>query len=594
MHDYLFTAEVVRFAFVFGVAVSMLLYERRHLTTGSIVVPGYVATFAVYPLIIAATAVNAGLSYLIVNKVLNRWFLLYGRTKFTVLALVSISIQTAMLKLSPSGAWLWESDIKLVVGVGYVVPALIAHDMGRQGVRKTIKSVSLASAIVLVPIVFALWIDMPGINDLAPLTGTGRMAVDAPWIPVAVLLSAAAAWGVSHNYGLRSGGFMGASFIAILLGDPWQVGVAIALALATYLFVTRMLMNEMILFGRRKFSAMLLVSATASWIMLWIGSDLIGVDALQHVDVGALALTPLIVPGLVANDAQRTGPGQVLAGLGLATVFVLCTTWWVQSLVQQSHLQFGWKALSLLSFSCIFWPQLSPNRFARRAEQAGAVPIPAVALETESTPAFGFSIAGYRGWAQLHTDAADAAEAWLSSIVGDTLRPAVAAPAFAAAPAPERPERAVDARAERICRWRAAAKRALDDDAGSRPTGGWSGARVSGRPLPTRRAAAPTSVEATDGVDMTSADRMPTPLPRRQATDTSLAPTGPMIGAASLLPQRTVLPTTGGDDAPTVARPAARVVPSSAPAGDVNPIDVSLPADEAEAVDAEAPTRQTT
>ena len=40
MHDYLFTTEVVRFAFMFGVAVSMILYERRHLTTGSIVVPG--------------------------------------------------------------------------------------------------------------------------------------------------------------------------------------------------------------------------------------------------------------------------------------------------------------------------------------------------------------------------------------------------------------------------------------------------------------------------------------------------------------------------------------------------------------------------
>ena len=81
MHDYLFSTEVVRFAFMFGVAVSMLLYERRHLTTGSIVVPGYIATFLVYPLIIVATFLNALLSYVIVNKLLRRWFLLYGRTK---------------------------------------------------------------------------------------------------------------------------------------------------------------------------------------------------------------------------------------------------------------------------------------------------------------------------------------------------------------------------------------------------------------------------------------------------------------------------------------------------------------------------------
>ena len=100
MHDYLLSTEVIRFAFVFGVAVSMLMYARRHLTTGSIVVPGYIAVFIVYPLIIVATFVNAALSYLAVNKVLRRWFLLYGRTKFTVLALISIVIQTLMLKLT--------------------------------------------------------------------------------------------------------------------------------------------------------------------------------------------------------------------------------------------------------------------------------------------------------------------------------------------------------------------------------------------------------------------------------------------------------------------------------------------------------------
>ena len=71
MHDYLLSTEVVRFAFVLGVAVSMLMYERRHLTTGSIVVPGYIASFIVFPLIILATFFNALVSYLIVNKLLD-------------------------------------------------------------------------------------------------------------------------------------------------------------------------------------------------------------------------------------------------------------------------------------------------------------------------------------------------------------------------------------------------------------------------------------------------------------------------------------------------------------------------------------------
>ena len=37
------------------------------------------------------------------NHFLRKHFMLYGRTKFTLMALISISIQTIMLKVSPSG-----------------------------------------------------------------------------------------------------------------------------------------------------------------------------------------------------------------------------------------------------------------------------------------------------------------------------------------------------------------------------------------------------------------------------------------------------------------------------------------------------------
>ena len=97
MHDYLLSSEWVRFAFVLGVAVSMLLYERRHLTTGSIVVPGYIAVFMMHPLVIIATFANALLTYWLVNHILRRFFLLYGRTKFTISPHSTI-IQTMLLR----------------------------------------------------------------------------------------------------------------------------------------------------------------------------------------------------------------------------------------------------------------------------------------------------------------------------------------------------------------------------------------------------------------------------------------------------------------------------------------------------------------
>ena len=72
MHDYLFGAEVVRLAFVAGVVVSLAFYQRTHLTTGSIVVPGYVGLFLFLPLTVVATFVNALTTYWVVNKVIRK------------------------------------------------------------------------------------------------------------------------------------------------------------------------------------------------------------------------------------------------------------------------------------------------------------------------------------------------------------------------------------------------------------------------------------------------------------------------------------------------------------------------------------------
>ncbi|MDP9463094.1 MAG: poly-gamma-glutamate biosynthesis protein PgsC/CapC [Actinomycetota bacterium] len=355
MHDYLFSSEIVRFAFVFGICVSMMLYERLHLTTGSIVVPGYIAVFLVYPMVVIATFVNALLTYALMNHVLRKRFMLYGRAKFTLMALISIAIQTAMLKLSPSGPWLWESNIPLFVGAGYVVPALIAHDMGRQGIKRTSKAVLLAGVIVALPIALALLLQLRGVNDLAPLAGFGTMSIDNRWIPIAVLLSAAGSWGVAHNYHLKSGGFVGAAYVGMFMGDPYQVAVAFSIAFVTFLLVRYVLMNYLILFGRRKFSAMLLTSSMLSWTLLWVGPSFFGARVTNHLDLASMALTPLFVPGLLANDMDRTSPLRVVAGAGLAAAFVVPTTWWIQSIVEGRPIGMLWMILAVVTFSVIFW-----------------------------------------------------------------------------------------------------------------------------------------------------------------------------------------------------------------------------------------------
>ncbi len=418
MHDYLLSSEWVRFAFVLGVAVSMVMYEKRHLTTGSIVVPGYIAVFIIHPLVIVATFLNAFATYLIVNRLLRRYFLLYGRTKFTLLAIISTSIQTLLLRLTPSGPWLWEGDIPLFIGVGYVVPALIAHDMARQGVGKTTKSVLMSGVIVAIPIAIALVLDLPGVNELAPVDGFGRVAIPVSWLPLAIVLSIVASWAVAHNYGLRSGGFVGAAFVGMFMADPWQVVIAVAIALVTYVIVARFLMKHMILFGRRKFSSMLLVSASISWSGLWIGDRFLDATWEQHLGVGSLALTPLLLPGLLANDAQRTSPKRVFQGLVVAGLHVVSTTLWIRSMFDPAPLRPAYVAMSAATALLLFFPQLAS--FAARVRSVAARDRLAAGGVDRSTPmpaalsaVASWTSVPWAAWAIEHPEAASNAESWL-------------------------------------------------------------------------------------------------------------------------------------------------------------------------------------
>ena len=341
MHDYLFGIDAVRFAFVFGIIVSMYLYERRHVTTGSIVVPGYIGAFLIHPLVLVATFTNALLSFWIVNRVLPRWVLLYGRNKFAVLVMISVAIQAVMLKVSPSGPYLWESDVPLFVGAGYVIPALIAHDMGRQGIRMTMKVVLVAGTLVGAPIFFAM-LFVPNVTAGRPLVDYAAMLYDPRFVPVAVLLGAAAAWAMQSNHGLRAGGFIGTTYLGLMAGSWWQVVYLLAMAVVTWLVVTKALMRVVILFGRRKFSTMLITSSLMSWAGLWFAVAVLGLSDQAFTTLAPVALIPLFLPGLLANDIERVGIRRVASGIALGSVFVTTSVLWLIELTHADRTAVLW------------------------------------------------------------------------------------------------------------------------------------------------------------------------------------------------------------------------------------------------------------
>lgn len=360
MHDYLFGIEAVRFAFILGVAVSMYLYERRHVTTGSIVVPGYIAVFILHPLVLLATFVNALASYWVINRLLPRYVLLYGRTKFSVLVLTSIVLQTVMLKISPSAPWLWESDVPLFVGAGYVIPALIAHDMGRQGIKPTVKAVLSTGTIVSVPILVAL-LFVPSVQATRPLVDFAVLAFDPQFVPIAVIIGALASWGLLANHNLRTGGFIGAAYLAMLSATGWQIAYLFGAALVTWFLVTKVLGRVIILFGRRKFSTMLLVGAVISWSGLAMATSFFGWHDQAFSNLASVALTPLFLPGLLANDMERSSPRQVALGVTVGGTFVLAGITWVFELTNGGSSTTIWIAgsVAMLVAGFIFDKQIA-------------------------------------------------------------------------------------------------------------------------------------------------------------------------------------------------------------------------------------------
>ncbi len=344
MHDYLFDINTVRFAFVIGVLASVFVYERFHITSGSIVVPGYVAVFVLQPLILLVTLINALFSYWLVNHVLTKRLLLDGRNKFSTIMIISAAVQVVLLKISPSTPYLWESSIPLLVGVGYLVPALIAHDFGRQGIKPTMRAVGMSSALVAVPMTLAIMF-FPDAQAGGTLAGFGVLAFAPEWIPFTVLLSAAAAWALQYNYGFRSAGYVGAAYLAMLTTSPLNLIFLGAIGLFAWVLVTRVFMRTMIIFGRRKFALMMVSASVVSWAGVWIAISVFDISVTAYESMATVALTPLFVPGLIANDLERSSPLMVFSGLVYSVSFVLTTTWLVATAVTGYYA--GWVPLPM-------------------------------------------------------------------------------------------------------------------------------------------------------------------------------------------------------------------------------------------------------
>lgn len=320
MHEYFFRLEVARVALVVGVMVSILFYERVQLTTGGAIVPAYLTMFLPAPVYIVTTLAAAYLTYYLVSVVIAKRWILYGRRKFEVEILVGLALVciTTLIATSISG----QNPLFIgLTGVGMLIPGVLAHDMFRQKPRKTLIAVAATTAIVAL-IVF-LYASLVAISPASARTVLPPFDTNTGYPLELVLLGAVCSVVMGlvafARLGLRSGGFISAAYLAMVLPRVSDVLFAATLALVTWLVVTRLVMPRLLVFGRRKLSTMLLVGSVLTWSAE--SAVLAATNGSYHPWSG-FVLMGIMIPALLANDAQRQGLERTVWGAAIATTGV--------------------------------------------------------------------------------------------------------------------------------------------------------------------------------------------------------------------------------------------------------------------------------
>jgi poly-gamma-glutamate biosynthesis protein PgsC/CapC len=256
-----------------------------------------------------------------VNGPLASRMILYGRRKFEIEILIGLGFVSVVYAIAQVRLGL-PPLATAVYGIGFVLPGLIAHDMFRQGPLKTLSI--LAAAIAVVAAILFILVTLADLGPPRvlppPLHGVVARGYDEELLLPAVVVSVVAGLVIFRGLGLRTGGFVTAAYLALVAPDPRDLAFTAAIALTTYLIVSRLLTDRLLLFGRRKVAMMLLVASVLAWTT---ELAVVAVSGGGYQPWQAFNAITLMVPGLIANDMQRQGVERTAWGIAIAILSVI-------------------------------------------------------------------------------------------------------------------------------------------------------------------------------------------------------------------------------------------------------------------------------
>lgn len=134
---------MVDVAVFLSVVLSFGMYEAFGLLTGGMVSAGYLCLYFEQPLRIVTTLALSVITYGVI-RLISRFTIVYGRRRFMLTILLSL-IFSWIIEQFLLGIALIPQDIRII---DHVVPGLIANDMAKQGVTRTLLGILCSAAVV--------------------------------------------------------------------------------------------------------------------------------------------------------------------------------------------------------------------------------------------------------------------------------------------------------------------------------------------------------------------------------------------------------------------------------------------------------------
>jgi poly-gamma-glutamate biosynthesis protein PgsC/CapC len=327
MYEYYVSDQLARLTIVLGIVISTIIYKQTGRTLGGVIVCGYLALFIGQPMHILVTLAMAYFTFQIVHNILKKRYMLNGRKLFEVEILVGLVFQVSWLVVIKLLSRV-DLELNALYGIGFVLPGVIAHDMGRQGAGNTLGSIFLGVLVIALII-----IPLSAVEQVLPINLSlssqtlyraqpYRYTYPLKLLPFGIIASVVVDLLIYSRLRYRAGGFVTAAYLALFAFRPLDLLFVIGCSVITFLFVKYATSRIVLAFGRTKLGIMILTGVVIAWTLEILAATLTNGRYIPW--SGFVVIMPTIV-SLIANDYDRQGAYRTLSAVSFsaAAVFLI-------------------------------------------------------------------------------------------------------------------------------------------------------------------------------------------------------------------------------------------------------------------------------